>query len=126
MSAVNDAAAAVPLRATLEEARDAPLSPGRASALLMEHGTMTLRFYRPRGADPQVPHDQDELYVVARGTGWFVCGDRRVPFGPGDVLFAPAGTVHRFEDFTDDIETWVVFYGARGGEQAAAAAAAPQ
>jgi len=28
-------------------------------------------------------------------------GDSR-PFGPGDVLFVPAGRVHRFEGFGDD------------------------
>ena len=107
-----------PLKSTLEEARVAPISEGRASALLMEHGSMTLRFYAPRGSDPQVPHDQDELYIVARGTGTFVCDDKRTAFGPGDVLFAAAGAVHRFEDFTDDFETWVVFYGPEGGEAA--------
>jgi len=104
------------VRTTLEAARKAPLTPGRNSALMLEHGTMSLRFYYPRGTDPQGPHDQDELYVVTRGTGSFVRGAERVPFGPGDVLFVAAGVVHRFEDFSDDLETWVVFYGAKGGE----------
>lgn len=106
----------VPLRATLEEARMAPLPAGRRSALLMEHGTMQLRFYAPRGSDPQTPHDQDELYVIAKGTGFFRCDAERTKFGPGDVLYAGAGAVHRFEDFSDDLEMWVVFYGAKGGE----------
>jgi len=35
---------------------------------------------------------------------------------PGDLLFVPAGIVHRFEDFTDDFATWVMFYGPEGGE----------
>lgn len=105
-----------PLRATLDEARKAPLPPGRRSALLMEHGSMQLRFYAPRGSDPQTPHDQDELYVIAKGTGHFRCDDRRTPFGPGDTLFAGAGAVHRFEDFSDDLEMWVIFYGPKGGE----------
>jgi len=26
--------------------------------------------------------------------------------------------VHRFEDFTEDLLTWVVFYGPEGGERA--------
>jgi mannose-6-phosphate isomerase-like protein (cupin superfamily) len=43
---------------------------------------------------------------------------RRVPFRPGDALFAAAGEVHRFEDFTEDLLTWVVFYGPEGGERA--------
>jgi hypothetical protein len=28
----------------------------------------------------------------------------------------PAGTVHRFEDFSDDLTVWVIFYGPQGGE----------
>ncbi len=106
-----------PLIATLAEARRAPLPPGRLSALLMEHGTMQLRHYRPpAGGDPQKPHDQDELYVVMSGSGWFRCGDARVQFGPGDVLYAGAGAKHRFEDYSADTELWVVFYGPKGGE----------
>lgn len=35
---------------------------------------------------------------------------------PGDLLFVPAGVVHRFEEFTDDFATWVMFYGPEGGE----------
>ncbi|HZS32746.1 MAG TPA: cupin domain-containing protein [Methylomirabilota bacterium] len=105
-----------PVRATLDEARAAPIPPGSRSALLMEHGTMKLRYYAPRGADRQTPHGQDELYVVASGRGTFVVGGQRVPFGPGDVLFAAAGVEHRFEAFSEDFATWVVFYGPEGGE----------
>lgn len=105
-----------PLRATVEEARKAPLPPGRRSALLMRHGTMTLRWYAPRGTDPQTPHDQDEIYLVHKGRGYFRCGERRTEFGPGDVLFAAAGEPHRFEEFGDDLELWVVFWGVNGGE----------
>ena len=41
---------------------------------------------------------------------------RRTTFGPGDCLFAAAGVVHRFVEFTDDLVVWVVFYGPDGGE----------
>jgi mannose-6-phosphate isomerase-like protein (cupin superfamily) len=105
-----------PLRATVAEAVAAPIPEGRQSSLLMAHGSMEVRFYAPRGIDAQTPHTQDELYVVARGSGWFVCGDRRTPCGAGDVLFAAAGAVHRFEDFGDDFAVWVIFYGPEGGE----------
>jgi len=104
------------LRASLSDAKVAPIPPGARSALLMRHGSMTLRFYQPRGTDPQQPHEQDEVYVVASGSGVFCCAGARAPFGPGDALFAPAGAVHRFEDFSDDFATWVIFYGPRGGE----------
>jgi len=56
--------------------------------------------------------------VVARGRGQFLNGGVRHPFGPGDVLFVPAGVVHRFEDFSDDLAVWVFFYGPEGGEAA--------
>jgi mannose-6-phosphate isomerase-like protein (cupin superfamily) len=119
MAAVSqDEDAENPWHITLEQARAAPLAPGARSALLLRHGTMTVRYYAPRGSDPQTPHDQDEVYVVASGTGWFVNGEQRQRFGPGDLLFAPAGREHRFEDFTDDFGTWVVFYGRTGGEAA--------
>jgi mannose-6-phosphate isomerase-like protein (cupin superfamily) len=49
--------------------------------------------------------------------GYFVIGDTRKPFVPGEVLFVPAGVVHRFEDFSDDFATWVFFYGPEGGER---------
>ncbi|MFQ5756766.1 MAG: cupin domain-containing protein [Acidiferrobacterales bacterium] len=112
-------AGAHPWRATIKEASAAPIPQGGRSALLMRHGSLAVRYYAPKGTDPQQPHDQDEVYVIASGSGMFVNGDDRVPFGPGDVLFTPAGQVHRFEDFSDDFATWVVFYGPRGGEKPA-------
>jgi hypothetical protein len=35
------------------------------------------------------------------------------------LLFAAAGVAHRFENFTDDVVVWVLFYGLEGGEAAA-------
>ena len=79
---------------------------------------LRLGMYAPRGDDPQQPHTQDELYFVIRGTGRFVNGNRIESFGPGDAIFVPAGVLHRFEDFSDDFATWVVFWGSEGGEAA--------
>jgi len=100
----------------LATARAAPLEAGRRSALIFTHGSLEVRFYAPRGNDPQTPHSRDEIYVVAAGRGKFFCGGTRSPFGPGDLLFVPAGVEHRFEDFTGDLEVWVAFYGPEGGE----------
>jgi mannose-6-phosphate isomerase-like protein (cupin superfamily) len=83
---------------------------------LFAHGTLSVELYAPRGRDPQSPHTRDEVYVVVQGSGQFRNGDDRHPFGPGDLLFVPAGVVHRFEDFTDDLAVWVIFYGPEGGE----------
>ncbi len=102
---------------TAAEAAATPPSPGRLSALLLAHGTMQLRWFAPKGEDVQTPHDQDELYIIAAGTGWFRRGAERVAFAPHDALFVRAGEAHRFEDFSPDFATWVVFYGAKGGEK---------
>jgi mannose-6-phosphate isomerase-like protein (cupin superfamily) len=103
----------------LSDARQAvPTAEGKAFSLLFEHGSLQVEIYAPRGSDPQKPHTRDELYVVASGSGWFFIEGRRFPFSPGDALFAAAGEVHRFEDFSDDLVVWVMFYGPEGGEHA--------
>jgi mannose-6-phosphate isomerase-like protein (cupin superfamily) len=84
---------------------------GERFASVLERGELLIEIYAPRGRDPQQPHTRDELYVVVGGTGFFLNGDARERFGPGDVLFVPAGVVHRFENFTDDLAVWVIFYG---------------
>ena len=89
---------------------------GERYAELFAHGTLSVELYAPRGHDPQQPHTRDEVYVVVRGSGHFRNGETRHPFAPGDLLFVPAGVVHRFEDFTDDLAVWVIFYGPEGGE----------
>jgi mannose-6-phosphate isomerase-like protein (cupin superfamily) len=93
-----------------------PGTRGERFVELFQHGTLSVELYAPRGSDPQTPHTRDEVYVVAAGSGRFRNGDSRHPFQPGDVLFVPAGVVHRFEDFSDDLAVWVFFYGPEGGE----------
>jgi mannose-6-phosphate isomerase-like protein (cupin superfamily) len=93
-----------------------PGSKGERFVELFKHGTLSVELYAPRGNDPQTPHTRDEVYVVAAGSGHFRNGKARHPFGPGDVLFVPAGVVHRFEEFSPDLVVWVLFYGPEGGE----------
>jgi mannose-6-phosphate isomerase-like protein (cupin superfamily) len=88
------------------------------TATLYVHGTLKVMLYAPVGEDHQIPHDRDELYVVARGSGLFQLGESRFRFTAGDAIFVPAGVDHRFEEFTDDLATWVMFYGPTGGEAA--------
>lgn len=102
----------------LRAARAAPVAAGERSAAVFAHGSLLVRFYQPDSEDRQTPHDRDELYVVADGRGEFVCDGHRTSFGPGDLLFAAAGAEHRFERFSEDFATWVVFYGPLGGEPA--------
>jgi mannose-6-phosphate isomerase-like protein (cupin superfamily) len=99
------------------EAAALPLPEGRRSAEVLRCGSLEVRYYAPKDADPQTPHDRDEVYVVASGRGFFVRGAERVAFEPGDMLFVPAKMEHRFEDFTPNFATWVMFYGPTGGER---------
>jgi mannose-6-phosphate isomerase-like protein (cupin superfamily) len=92
---------------------------GYAASQVFKHGTMRLLVFAPRGKDHQRPHDQDEIYIVARGRARFVVDDRTMPAEPGDALFVPARVAHHFEDMSADFAVWVVFYGRDGGEAAA-------
>ena len=98
--------------------RRVPAADGKRFAELFSHGTLSVEIYAPRGTDPQTPHTRDEVYVVVSGRGRFVVAGERRAFGPGDLLFVPAGVAHRFEDFGDDFAAWVLFYGPEGGEAA--------
>lgn len=90
-----------------------PLPNGRRSAEVFVDGDLELRFYAPKGQDPQAPHDRDEIYIVAAGQGAFRVADELHSVGPGAVLYAAAHEAHRFEAFSDDFAVWVVFYGPR-------------
>ena len=83
---------------------------------VLENGSMIVEIYEPIGKDYQTPHAQDELYVIISGSGEFLNDGKTTEFKTGDVLFVPAGVEHRFEKFTKDFKTWVIFYGAIGGE----------
>ena len=83
---------------------------------LFGHGTLQLEVYKPNQVDLQKPHSRDEVYVIISGTGEFLNDGERCTFSPGDFLFVPAGVEHRFENFTEDFATWVIFYGPEGGE----------
>lgn len=104
-------------RLTIERALEkvAASESGRYGVLL-QHGTLEIGYYKPPAIDPQLPHDQDEVYVVQAGSGKFVLGDEVREFEPGEALFVAAGIEHRFVDFTPDFAAWVVFYGPSGGE----------
>jgi mannose-6-phosphate isomerase-like protein (cupin superfamily) len=83
---------------------------GKPFITLLEREKMYVEVYQPKKVDLQKPHDQDEIYVVISGSGTFLNDGQRRPFAAGDLIFVPAGVVHRFEDFTDDFATWVIFY----------------
>lgn len=85
---------------------------------LFNHGTLSVEVYKPEKEDLQQPHTRDEVYIIISGSGEFLNDGIRTTFAAGDFLFVPAGVEHRFENFTDDFATWVLFYGPEGGEKA--------
>jgi mannose-6-phosphate isomerase-like protein (cupin superfamily) len=106
------------LRLTPDDALERLPGPGgERFASLFRHGTLLVEVYAPSGTDDQKPHTRDEVYVVVQGEGHFFDRGARTPFAAGDLLFVPAGAEHRFEDFTDDLVVWVIFYGPEGGEE---------
>lgn len=59
------------------------------------------------GHDDQLPHAEDEVYVVIAGRGVLARtdgGGERIPVGPGSAVFVPAGERHRFVDVSEDLD----------------------
>ncbi len=89
---------------------------GEHSMSLLQRGTLNVKLSLPVSPNQQTPHEQDEIYVIVRGRGVLVHDGKRDSFEAGDLMFVAAGTEHRFEDFSEDLAVWVVFYGPGGGE----------
>jgi mannose-6-phosphate isomerase-like protein (cupin superfamily) len=89
---------------------------GERAVLVLQRGTLNIKLSIPVPPNQQTPHEQDELYVVIRGRGVLVHDSKRDRFDSGDILFVAAGVEHHYEDFSDDLALWRIFYGPRGGE----------
>jgi mannose-6-phosphate isomerase-like protein (cupin superfamily) len=89
---------------------------GERAVLVLQRGTLDIKLSIPVPPNQQTPHEQDELYVVIRGRGVLVPDDKRNRFDSGDILFVAAGVEHHYEDFSDDLALWRIFFGRRGGE----------
>jgi mannose-6-phosphate isomerase-like protein (cupin superfamily) len=100
----------------LEAQSRIPGPAGEHSLSFLRRGTLNVKLSLPAVPNRQTPHDQDEIYVIIRGHGVLFHDGKRDPFRAGDLLFVAAGTDHHFEDFTEDLAVWVVFYGPNGGE----------
>jgi mannose-6-phosphate isomerase-like protein (cupin superfamily) len=109
-----------PDRSRVIHLRDArariPGAAGEHFTNVLQRGTVRLLLSFPLNPNRQAPHAQDEIYVVIRGRGVLFHDGKRDPFEPGDVMFVAAGVEHHFEDFTEDLAIWVIFYGPPGGE----------
>ena len=89
---------------------------GEHAASVLQRGSLNLKLSLPVVPNQQTPHEQDEIYVIMAGKGVLFHDGKRDAFEPGDVMFVAAGTEHCFEDFTEDLAVWVVFYGSACGE----------
>lgn len=92
---------------------------GERSVPVLQRGTLDVCLSLPVPPNEQTPHTQDEIYVIIRGRGFPVHNGKRDLFETGDLLFVAAGTEHHYEDFSEDLALWRVFYGPRGGENVA-------
>jgi glyoxylate utilization-related uncharacterized protein len=78
---------------------------------LFQQGTLSVEIYKPEGKDLQSPHTRDEVYIIIEGEGTFNLDSHITNFTKGDFIFVPAHTEHRFETFSADFSTWVLFFG---------------
>lgn len=61
------------------------------------------------GTDAQLPHREDEIYLVAAGRAAVRVGEEDRPVGPGAIVYVPAGVAHRFHAITEELRLLVVF-----------------
>ena len=95
---------------SIAAARDLPWRPGRSAEVFVD-GDLEVRFTPGPSKGLQTPHERDELYFIASGSGRYRVGDEVTAVGTGDLLFAAAHMAHGFEDFSDDFAVWIIFYG---------------
>ncbi|HKD03513.1 MAG TPA: cupin domain-containing protein [Terriglobales bacterium] len=66
-------------------------------------------------ADPQKPHQQDEMYYVVSGRARMQAGPEDQAVEEGSVIFVPAQVEHRFYDITEELVVLVFFAPAETG-----------
>lgn len=99
-----------------EAQADIPGPAGEHSVSFLQRCALNVKLSLPVTPNRQTPHAQDEVYVIIRGRGVLFHDGARDPFEAGDLMFVAAGTERHFEDFTEDLAVWVVFYVPTGGE----------
>jgi mannose-6-phosphate isomerase-like protein (cupin superfamily) len=77
------------------------------------------------GVDDQVPHTEDEIYLVTAGRAVLRAGREGegevggAAVGPGSVIYVAAGEEHRFTDISEDLAAVVLFAPAEGARSPA-------
>jgi mannose-6-phosphate isomerase-like protein (cupin superfamily) len=104
--------------ASLEEARaEVQRRTGELYLEFLRRDSMSCGLYvlEAGAADPQEPHQEDEVYLVLGGRAWLRAGDRDDPVGPGSVAFVARSVPHRFHDITERLSVLVFFAPAESG-----------
>jgi len=89
---------------------------GEHAVQVLQRDSLDVALSAPKRPIEQSPHKQDEIYVVIRGKGVLFHDGKRDAFETGDLLFVTAGVEHQFEDISDDLAVWRIFYGPLGSE----------
>ncbi len=71
--------------------------------------TLGLYVLEAGAIDPQEPHTEDEVYVILAGRSRFTAGDETRDVGPGDTIYVPAGTSHRYHDIAETLQIIYAF-----------------
>jgi mannose-6-phosphate isomerase-like protein (cupin superfamily) len=59
--------------------------------------------------DPQSPHNEDEVYYIAEGTGMIRVGDEDRAVESGSIVYVAAQVPHHFHSITADLKILVFF-----------------
>jgi mannose-6-phosphate isomerase-like protein (cupin superfamily) len=96
---------------SLEELRDARAGADRLYHEFLRVPALSAGYYLlpAGGTDPQSPHLEDEIYVVAGGRARISVGDDEREVRAGDTIYVAATVPHRFHDIAEDLELIVFF-----------------
>ena len=61
------------------------------------------------GVDPQLPHNEDEVYVVLNGRAQIMVDGEDRPVQKGSIVFVDKFIEHRFHSIKEDLEILVLF-----------------
>ena len=91
----------------LEALSKGPPPAGNLAVPIFAHGSLEVEMYRPEGIDPQKPHDRDEVYLVARGTGLFAAIEVTMDDKDfeGTLVLELLAAIGKVDDFFDAIDS---------------------
>ena len=61
------------------------------------------------GADPQLPHTEDEVYYVVKGRASIKVADEDRPVQAGSLIYVAKNVEHRFHSIEEDLTILVFF-----------------